>query len=308
MHDKSLTRKMAIYNHPYAHTQKGHPSLVELELTSACNAKCIFCPRHLFTHPKMMTRETFSQVLFRLVEGEMKYVKLVGIGEPTLHHDLLWIMRKINEEGLRVLLNTNGSRLHRLDIDEILSLCTEIIVSFHSLTPDIHKKIFGVDYYAQALSNIEKLLKVNERYNRTITLYVVLTTFNRDALSEIKNFFGSQVQIRASGCTNRTLEGFTENISDKGINCQYNHYPMISSVNSVCGYAEAAIVIDSEGHYLLCTNDIKRNTGLQTVWDKTISEVSAEIWQGSRSGRFLEVCRNCDNFEEVGSPYNTSVL
>ena len=290
---------MTIYNHPYAHTKKGHPSLVELELTSACNMKCIFCPRHLFAHPKMMASETFSQVLFRLAEGGMKYVKLAGIGEPTLHNDLLWAMRKINEAGLMVLLNTNGSRLHRWNLDEILSLCTEIIVSFHSLNPDTHKKIFGVDYYTQVLSNIKKLLKANERYNRTITLYVVLTALNHDAVSEIKKFFGSQVQIRASGCTNRTLEGFTENLSDQEINRQYNHYPTVSEKNPRCGYTEAALVIDSQGQYLLCTNDVKRNAGLKTVWDKSISKVFSEIDCGFDNGRFIEYCRKCDNFEKL---------
>lgn len=292
---------MELHKHPYPHTQNGYPSLVELELTSKCNAHCVFCPRYLFNKTKMIEKSIFEQVIFRLREAHIKCVKLVGMGEPTLHPDFMWIIRQLRNKGFQILLNTNGSLIHQCGFEKILALCDEVIISFHSLNPEIHKSILGIDCYDQVLSNIENLLKINEHYNRVITLYVVLTILNINADEQIRKFWGSRVNIRSSGCTNRTIEGFAKNILDIKINCQYNHYPTISERSPMCGYAEAALVIDSQGQYLLCTNDVKRNTGLPTVWESSVLEVFSEIRIGFENGRFLESCRSCDNFEKVSN-------
>lgn len=290
---------MAIYKHPYKHTKNGHPSLVELELTSGCNANCIFCPRHLYKHPRMLDKTVFDQILLRLTEAYVKYVKLAGIGEPTLHPELLKLMCQLHNQEFHILLNTNGSLLHHWNIDEILSYCNEIIISFHSANHYIHKKIFGVDFYNQVLLNIGNLLKINENYKRNITLYVVITSLNHNAIDEIKKHFGSSVNIRVSGCTNRTLEDFVRDISDNNLSSQYNHYPTITPYSNICGFAEAALSIDSQGRYLLCTNDVKRNNGLNNVWGISVSDVFSKIRRGFKEGRFIEFCRKCDNFANL---------
>jgi pyruvate-formate lyase-activating enzyme len=285
---------MSGFCHPYPHVD-GHPSLAEVELTSACNARCVFCPRHLFTRPTTMTRRTFEQLTRRLVEARMTHVKLVGIGEPTLHRDLLWMLRELRRAGLVPLLNTNGSRLHRWDVDELLTLCEEIIVSVHSLDRKTHQEIFGVDIYDKVVANLETLIAANERHRRKITLYVVMTTLNRDALDTLARF-RSKVHLRVSGCTNRALDGFAEHLVDFGASGEHNHYGAFLPGGSMCGYADAALVVDSMGRYLVCTNDVERNTGLGDVFQRSVAEVFQDIRTGLQGGRFLALCQKCENF------------
>jgi hypothetical protein len=166
----------------------------------------------------------------------------------------------------------------------------------HSLDRETHISIFGTDFYDAAMSNLDALLRENEKFGRTVTLYVVLTTLNADALKEFERF-GSKVRLRVSGCTNRALEGFAHQLIDLKAARKFNHYGTISSEAPMCGYAQAALVVDATGKYLLCTNDVERKTGLGTIWDHSVSEVFSAIRAGLARGDFLWMCRRCENFE-----------
>jgi hypothetical protein len=193
------------------------------------------------------------------------------------------------------LLNTNGSRLHRWNLDELLSLCEEVIVSVHSLDRKAHREIFAVDIYDKVVENLDALVAANERHRRRLTFYVVVTTLNRDALATLERF-RSKVTLRVSGCTNRALGAFAEHLIDFNASVDHNHYGTASPESPMCGYADAAVVVDSLGRYLLCTNDVERQTGLGDVFQRSVAEAFGDIQKGLAAGRFLGLCGRCENF------------
>ena len=279
------------------------PEVLELEVTTLCNAKCIFCPRHLFDYPEYIRMNTFQKVLERVVESPVSRLKFVGMGEPTLHQDILIMLKKVRATGIAPVLNTNGSKLHRVGIKEVLELVDEVIVSCHSLQPEVHSKIFGCGFFDQVLSNLETLILENESYGRTITLYVVVTNLNKNCLKDFERFAG-KVRIITSGCTNRTLGSFSKDLINFDACENMNHYTTISESDPMCGYALSTIMIDHNGNYLLCTNDSKREQVIGTVWNYSINEATDLIKTSLREGRFVKsVCAQCDNFE----PYRANL-
>lgn len=273
------------------------PNLAEVELTTACNARCVFCPRHMIGSPVYMKEDVFRIVVERLVEAGIEDVKFAGFGEPTMHPSLTTFLRLLRKRGRRPQLNTNGSLLDCWKLEEILELCEEIIISLHTLDRTEHHRIFRVDFYDRVMANFNRLLDVNQRFMRKITVYAVLTCLNPKAVKMLHKYAGL-VSLRLSGCSNRIVEGFADEIIDLQASESYNHYPQVSDSNSICGYALATSVIDCHGRYLLCTNDALKQTKTGFVQDTSIVDAYDHFVKGMISGSFLPICRKCENHED----------
>jgi len=76
-----------------------------------CNLRCPYCHNHgLVLHPEQYPTFRLREILNRLLSfrGWVDGVCLTG-GEPTLHADLLFLVRRIKRLGFAVKLDTNGS-------------------------------------------------------------------------------------------------------------------------------------------------------------------------------------------------------
>ncbi len=82
-----------------------------------CNLRCPYCHNHaLVLHPDRVPTFPLKSILSRLrsFRGWIDGVCITG-GEPTLHPDLLSLVRKIKDLGFPVKLDTNGSNPGLLD-------------------------------------------------------------------------------------------------------------------------------------------------------------------------------------------------
>ena len=76
-----------------------------------CNLRCPYCHDHpLVLHPEQYPTFRLRDILNRLhsLRGWVNGVCLTG-GEPTLHAELLFLVRRIKRLGFPVKLDTNGS-------------------------------------------------------------------------------------------------------------------------------------------------------------------------------------------------------
>ena len=77
--------------------------------TPGCNLRCPFCHNWRIVvdpRPPFITEET----AFKILEDRKKYVDAVVItgGEPTIHKDMPKFLKKLQEKGFTVKLDTNG--------------------------------------------------------------------------------------------------------------------------------------------------------------------------------------------------------
>lgn len=86
---------------------------VNVEITNICNFDCWFCPRGAFTRKTgMMTYEKFKEMILKLKTlRSIKMITLAGVGEPTLHPDLVKMIRFAKENApFEIVLTTNASK------------------------------------------------------------------------------------------------------------------------------------------------------------------------------------------------------
>ncbi len=136
----------------------GSPELdwVQVEVTSRCNAACIYCPQPLLYRKQHMPFSLFKQLLPYL--GYTDLVYLQGWGEPLLNPDLFAMIRACKAKGKRVGFTTNGMLLNDENIRRLVDLETDMVsVSLAGTSPAVHNRIRRGTDLAKIIENLERL-------------------------------------------------------------------------------------------------------------------------------------------------------
>jgi MoaA/NifB/PqqE/SkfB family radical SAM enzyme len=125
------------------------PRTVELLITSKCNMRCQMC--NVWKFPVKNFHNNESELSTREVENFLEKIARLGVrflclsgGEPTLRSDLLEIIRKAKEVGLKIELITNGTFVKPLAEKLVKSGVDIITFSIDGSNPKIHDFIRGV--------------------------------------------------------------------------------------------------------------------------------------------------------------------
>lgn len=90
---------------------------LRISLTDKCNLRCVYCmPEVMSFQPndELMTRDEVLRLARLFVELGFNKIRLTG-GEPTIHRELIPVVRGIRELGItRLSMTTNGLRLSAL--------------------------------------------------------------------------------------------------------------------------------------------------------------------------------------------------
>ncbi len=86
---------------------------IQIEVTSRCNARCIYCPRTVYRshwHNRDLPLKTFQRILPALPKTTLTYLQ--GWGEPLLHPEFTAMVRMAKASGSTVGTTTNGMLLN----------------------------------------------------------------------------------------------------------------------------------------------------------------------------------------------------
>lgn len=139
----------------------GSPELdwIQVEVTSRCNAACIYCPQPLLYIKQHMPFGLFKQLLPYL--GCTNLVYLQGWGEPLLNPDLFAMIRACKAKGKRVGFTTNGMLLSDKIIRRLIDLETDIVsVSLAGTTPETHNRIRKGTDFDKIIENLDRLQQI----------------------------------------------------------------------------------------------------------------------------------------------------
>lgn len=117
-------------------------SVHQLEVTSKCNLRCVYCPSKKMPElrgqpPMMMTLATVERALEWAVhyeqQGTQNELALTGIGEPLLHPEFAEIVRMAREALPKnaITFSTNGLLLTDKICEQIAPYRPEVYVSLH---------------------------------------------------------------------------------------------------------------------------------------------------------------------------------
>jgi len=116
---------------------------LRISLTQRCNFECFFCHREGEHDPQgEMGPEEVEAVVALAAELGFEKVKLTG-GEPLLRGDAVEIVRRVAALIPEVSMTTNASLLAERARDLREAGLRRVNVSFHSLRPDVFRRITG---------------------------------------------------------------------------------------------------------------------------------------------------------------------
>jgi uncharacterized radical SAM superfamily Fe-S cluster-containing enzyme len=121
-----------------------------LEITLACNLRCPTCYADAHGHDFMPPEEARRRLdAFFRAQSRLDVLMLSG-GEPTIHPQFAEILALALAYPIgRILINTNGLRLHQSD--ELVTLLSahrervELFFSYSSFRPEVHERLYGRD-------------------------------------------------------------------------------------------------------------------------------------------------------------------
>ena len=194
-----------------------HSCLALFEIIDECNMQCPVCFAN--SAPGKGNARSLEQIevmLQTLLASEQQpdLVQISG-GEPTLHPQLIPILRRLKNSPIRhLMLNTNGIRLAR-DPELVAELASlkpgfEVYLQFDSLNSSALKNIRGQDMRNIRLQALEQL----EKHNISTTLVCVVRKGVNDAeIGEIIQFAQRYKCVR--GITFQPVQDAGRNEGDK---------------------------------------------------------------------------------------------
>lgn len=252
--------------------KKNKTYIFAIEVSSFCNAACVFCPNCFMKRKKSIMRmEVFNKIIERIKEEKIQpqFFNLTGTGEPLLDKDLFEKITtlKKNFPGVTVFFPSNFALADENIINKIVaSPLDNISISLNASNPREYKKIMKLDY-KKTIGNLKKLIAYRNKMKSKlrISLTVALSPSNKKNVKKIVEKWDKKVdEINFNWVHNwagSIKNGVEESVAPK--------YP--------CRLLFEQIVIQSNGNVPLCCVDYEgRVVGGNIMRDKILDAFYAD--------------------------------
>jgi radical SAM protein with 4Fe4S-binding SPASM domain len=170
----------------------GLPTLATIEPTTRCNCRCLYC-RALISKTEMgslqsrdMTLEDFDMVLKKL--PFIRRFEFVGLGEPFLHPHLFDMIIRINRNGKKTCVSTNGTILdENTCVNIIRSGVDHLRLSIDSTDPDTFAKLRVGAELEQVKAGVRRLVNLKRRMKSKTPHLILSVVASRENQGELKN-------------------------------------------------------------------------------------------------------------------------
>lgn len=158
---------------------------MELELSRACNLRCIYCyaASGAPAANELSLAEIFSAVDQAIALGARKII-ILGGGEPTLYKDLFKVIDYILAQKVKVDVFTNGMLVDREKAEALYARGVSVVIKMNSRVPEVQDLLAG---HGGAFGAIQKGLKAlrDAGYpdeNHTLGIETIICRQNYDEL------------------------------------------------------------------------------------------------------------------------------
>lgn len=264
---------------PLRQVVEDFPIHVDLEVTSACNLKCVMCFQS-FNPPKYgyMDFELFKRVVDDGVAHGLASIKLNYRGEPLLHSKVIEMVRYAKDKGvIEVMFNTNGvmmdEKMARALIDAHLD---KVIFSVEHYQKETYEKIRVGATWDQVLGNIKRLMALKQTLRTSWPVVRVQTCkFPGFDLKEYNRFWS---QIVDDVAYNDLLD--------------YGEYIKVPKSDPepafCCPQLWQRLMVMWDGKVTLCCGD----QNVEMVVGNAKAESLHDIWTSNRVSQFREWHKN----------------
>ena len=137
---------------------------IQVEVTTACNAACIYCPRTVFKtlwEDRHLPLETFKRL--RPAFADARHIHLQGWGEPFLHPQFFEMVAVAKAEAFRVGTTTNASLLNEETVRKVVESGIDVLAFSLAGTTESNDIIRKGTSLKKVLKAIETLSREKEK-------------------------------------------------------------------------------------------------------------------------------------------------
>jgi len=189
--------------YPQNHILDSYPPYLQIEPTSICNYRCVFCYQtdDIFTQRKNgfmghMTLKTFRRIIDQ-AEGNIEFISLASRGEPLLCPDIEDMLAYTQGKFLNLKMNTNASMLDERKAHAILQSGIQTLVfSADAAQEPLYGQLRVNGKLERVLSNIRQFQKIKETQyscSKMITRVSGVKFDERQSLDDMEQYWGELV-------------------------------------------------------------------------------------------------------------------
>jgi radical SAM protein with 4Fe4S-binding SPASM domain len=189
--NKNLRLNKAISDSPYSlfnnllqmFSNWRDPSYVQIESTTKCNNKCMFCIRS--PHENFdISMDLYESIIDQLHYSRLgtNHVDLTGLGEPLLNPNIVTMIKLIKRKGLRAGFTTNFGPMNRSIAEGLIKNGTDYLyISIDGATKETFEKIRIGSSFERTMSSIRSFVNIRNELgmnNPRLRMNVVVDSHN----------------------------------------------------------------------------------------------------------------------------------
>jgi radical SAM protein with 4Fe4S-binding SPASM domain len=253
---------------PIAHRLDNYPPYLQIEPSSICNYRCVFCYQtdEKFSEKKSVHMGSMSLDLYKNIidaaEGNIEFLSLASRGEPLICKDFTGMMEYSIGKFMNLKVNTNASLMTEAHCHALLcGGARTIVFSADAAEEPLYSQLRVNGKLERVLRNIERFQKIRE------TQYSSCRIISRVSGVLVKEFQNMESMKNLWG-------GLVDQISFVKYNPWENVYDSpLSQVNQPCSDLWRRMFIWFDGTVNPCDTDYKSMLKVGNVKDQPLTKM-----------------------------------
>lgn len=292
------------------------PRFMDIELTNTCNFRCLMCPTGTHSMKRasgFMTQEVFYKILdeIRPYKTPLRFIRY---GEPTLHEQLVEFIGAASEAGCMTHINTNGSKLDRQGIEDLINAgLTSIKFSFQGVDEKSFAEMRNTDFFTDLVEVIR--LTHDVRGDREFPYIQVSTSITYETREQVQAFremmdgIADQVSvgrtvmehldIDAVRLRPKEMEMFKRLMAEESVVKKHPECPEVYDKLSI-NFDGTVTACCGDSDNLMLVGDVTKTT-IKEVWDSDQLNQYREMLADMRHDE-LPLCRTCYDYQGLQTP------
>lgn len=264
------------------------PLHVDVELTNACNLKCVMCERqNMKRKVGFMSFDLYAHIINQCLEHHVDSIKLNLWGESTIHPDLVKMIGHAKDRGItNTQFNTNGVLMgEKLAAEIFESGLDRMTFSVDGASRETYERVRNKSDYNKVMENLSTLMAIKQRNGFIKPLITLQIIRMKDTEKEIQEFIdrwrelADYITVTNIG----TTSGMDENLamSSRDLN-KMKKIP--------CPQLWQRLSIYWNGDVTVCCSDFDSYLKIGNIKEKSIYD----LWHGDELNDFRKRHKNLD--------------
>ncbi len=254
------------------------PRKLKLELTNACNLRCVMCPNSTMERRRgLMSWELFTRVVDEAKEIGVPHLGMYSTGESLIHPRFCDMVDYAKDKGLYVSLCTNAQLLTEEHSRRLLDAGLDCMrYSFEGTTKEYYESIRRGGTFERLLSNIATFKRMRDARKAATRIQIESVYFGEgfERARQFREFFAPYAD-----------QVFFYPACNMGGGVDLDHLASAKRrpvAPAPCINLWTGMCITWDGKATLCNYDFEAETAVGDLWTSTLKD----LWHSPRYQQF----------------------